>query len=99
MCVAVFFCTFAFRCKDTRFLLPSIFQQVLEPLVAWMSLVGGVGRGQDHRSGYVIDFGEGVSLGLVASLANWRRNLRSTVLVLVRLALEMDPEGRLFQRF
>ena len=62
-----------------------------------MSLVGGVGRGQDHRSGYVIDFGEGVSLGLVASLANWRRNLRSTALGLVRFALEMGRRKNAFR--
>ena len=64
-----------------------------------MSFVDKVGRGQDRCSGYVIDLGEAVSLGLVASLTNWRRNLRSTVLVLVRLELEMDPEGRVFQSF
>ena len=64
-----------------------------------MSLVGEVGRGQDRHSGYVIDIGEAVSLGLLASWTNWRRNLRSTVLVLVRFALEMDPEGRVFQSF
>ena len=47
-----------------------------------------MGRGQDRRSGYVIDLGEAVSLGLVASWTNLRRNWRSTALVLVRFALE-----------
>ena len=73
-----------------------------------MSLVGEVGRGQDRHSRCVIDFGEVVSLGPVASWTNWRQNLRSMVLVLVRSALEMGasedclsmhPEGRVFQSF
>lgn len=29
----VFFRTFAFRCEDTRFLVPGLFQQVFEPLI------------------------------------------------------------------
>ena len=49
-----------------------------------------MGRGQDRRSGYVIDFDEAVLLGLVASWTNLRRNWRSTALVLVRFALEME---------
>ena len=73
-----------------------------------MSLVGEVGCGQDRRSRYVFDFGEVVLLGLVASWTNWRQNLRSKVLVLVRFALEMGasedclsmrPEGKVFQSF
>ena len=73
-----------------------------------MSLVDEVGCGQDRRSRYVFDFGEVVSLGMVASWTNWRQNLRSMVLVLVRFTLEMEvsedclsmqPEGRVFQSF
>ena len=89
-------------------LLPASLSRSSSRSGSWTSLVSEVGRGQDGRSGYKIDFGEVVSFGVVVSWTDWRQNLRSKVLVLVRFALEMGaledclsmhPEGRVFQSF
>ena len=61
-------------------------------------------RSQDRRSGYVIDFGEAVSLGLVVSWTNWGQNLRSTVLVLLEMGVSQESilmhlEAKVFQSF